>query len=89
MDSRRLTLLLGEVNDRIYDLLEPGGPQLSAEFLCECGRGCDRRVSLPPAAFEALRRLGRPVRSPECGDRKLRGSVRGRERHGSSVPACG
>jgi hypothetical protein len=88
VDSRRLTLLLGEVNDRIYDLHERGGHELQAEFLCECGRGCDRRVSLPPAAFEALRRRGAPVRSPECRDRKPRRPSRGRELRDSSVSAA-
>lgn len=66
MQSRRLTILLGEVNDRIYDLVDGAEPGLPVEFHCECGRDCDRRVLLLPAAFAALRRDGRPVRAPEC-----------------------
>ncbi len=85
MDSRRLTLLIGEVNDRIYDLLGPADPGLSAEFLCECGSGCDRRVSLLPAAFAALRRSGRSVRSPDCRGPR----ARARAQAGGGVPACG
>ena len=89
MESRRLTLLLGEVNDRIFDLLEVAGPELPVEFLCECGRGCERRVKLAPAAFVALRRGGRPVRSPECRRRRLRRSAGRRARRDDSVPATG
>ena len=29
--------LFREVNDRIYELLESAEPDLSGEFLCECG----------------------------------------------------
>jgi hypothetical protein len=58
--------LFGEVNDRIYELLEAADPDLPGEFLCECGQDCGRRVELLPAAFAALRESGEPVRSPDC-----------------------
>ena len=57
--------LFREVNDRIYDLVA-ADPDLPAEFLCECGRDCDRRVELLPAAFARLRETGGDVRSPDC-----------------------
>ena len=72
MSPRQRARLFGEVNDRIYELLETAEPDLPGEFLCECGRDCERRVALLPAAFAALRRDGRPVRSPEC---RARGAV--------------
>ncbi len=67
MEASRRTELFSEVNDRIYELLVSTDPDLPGEFLCECGAECDRRVELLPAAFEALRSGGRPVRSTECG----------------------
>jgi hypothetical protein len=60
------SLLFGEVNDRIYDLLEAADPDLPGEFLCECGRDCGRRVELLPAAFATLRASGEVVRSRDC-----------------------
>jgi hypothetical protein len=66
MESRRRTELFQEVNDRIYELLSSGEPDLPGEFLCECGEECDIRVELLPAAFEALRSAGHPVRSSTC-----------------------
>lgn len=60
--------LFGEVNDRIYDLLESADPDLPGEFLCECGDDCGRRVVLVPKAFMELREAGRTVRSPECAE---------------------
>jgi hypothetical protein len=61
--------LFGEVNDRIYDLLESSAPDLPGEFLCECGDDCGRRVELLPAEFATLRETDGLVRSPECGRR--------------------
>jgi hypothetical protein len=61
--------LFGEVNDRIYELLEASEPDLPGEFLCECGSDCGRRVRLLPAAFAALRRDGEAVRSRDCRQR--------------------
>ena len=58
--------LFREVNERIYELLEETDPDLSGEFLCECGRDCGRRVELLPATFAALREAGGIVRSPAC-----------------------
>jgi hypothetical protein len=66
MSSGQRSRLFREVNDRIYDLLELGDSDLPGEFLCECGRDCDRRVALMPAAFVALRASGRSIESPEC-----------------------
>lgn len=60
------SLLFGEVNDRIHDLLEAADPDLPGEFLCECGRDCGRRVELLPAAFATLRASGEVVRSRDC-----------------------
>lgn len=60
------SLLFGEVNDRIHDLLESADPDLPGEFLCECGRDCGRRVELLPAAFATLRASGEVVRSRDC-----------------------
>jgi len=72
MSSRQRARLFGEVNDRIYDLLESAEPDLPGEFLCECGRECEQRVMLLPAAFAALRRGGEAVTSPVCGDHTFR-----------------
>jgi hypothetical protein len=68
MSPLQRSLLFGEVNDRIHELLESAEPDLPGEFLCECGRDCGRRVLLLPAAFSALRRTGEAIRSPECGE---------------------
>lgn len=70
MSSGQRSRLFREVNDRIYELLESADPDLPGEFLCECGRDCGRRVELLPAAFAALRRSSRVVRSQDC--RKVR-----------------
>jgi hypothetical protein len=59
--------LFGEVNDRIYDLLESTASDLPGEFLCECGSDCGQRVELLPAEFAMLRETNGLVRSPECG----------------------
>src|SRR2546423_15609316 len=59
--------LFREVNDRIYDLLESAEPDLPGEFLCECGRECEQRVMLLPAAFAALRRGGGGGPAPGFG----------------------
>jgi hypothetical protein len=70
--------LFREVNDRIYELLESADPDLSGEFLCECGSDCGRRVQLLPATFATLRETGEAVRSADCrapGVRELAGSV--------------
>jgi hypothetical protein len=72
--------LFGEVNDRIYELLEAADPDLPGEFLCECGEECDRRVLLLPAAFAALREAGESVQSPGCSTRQ-----RGRKTAGVAV----
>lgn len=66
MSSRQRSRLFREVNDRIYDLLESVDSELPGEFLCECGRDCDRRVVLVPCEFAAVRESGEFVRSPEC-----------------------
>jgi|GEM_PF-2441820 len=83
MDARRRIELFHEVNDRIYELLFYADPDLPGEFLCECGAECGRRVSLLPAAFDALRSGGRPVRASECG------RLRGRARLAAGLPALG
>ena len=66
MTPGQRSLLFREVNDRIYELLESADPDLPGEFLCECGRDCERRVHLLPAEFAALRETGGVVRSPDC-----------------------
>jgi hypothetical protein len=76
--------LFGEVNDRIYELLEASEPDLPGEFLCECGSECGRRVLLLPAEFAALRRGGEAVHSPDCRSRLHQP---GRERSARGVPA--
>jgi hypothetical protein len=77
--------LFGEVNDRIYDLLESAAPDLPGEFLCECGQDCGRRVELLPAEFATLREADGVVRSPDCGSSlPLRG---GRAQLADGVPA--
>lgn len=58
--------LFREVNDRIYELLESADPDLSGEFLCECGLECGRRVELLPEAYAMLRETGEVVRSSDC-----------------------
>jgi hypothetical protein len=80
MGPRQRSRLFQEVNDRIYDLLASADPDLPGEFLCECGRDCDQRVPLMPAAFATLRETGTPVRSPNCR--------RVRFRRGSEAPAA-
>ena len=67
MSPDQRSSLFGEVNDRIYELLESADPDLPEEFLCECGRDCGERVELQPAAFATLRETGGDVRSPVCG----------------------
>jgi hypothetical protein len=67
MSPSQRSSLFGQVNDRIYELLASGEPDLPGEFLCECGSDCDHRVQLLPAAFATLRQTGRIVRSSECG----------------------
>jgi len=71
MSPSQRSSLFGEVNDRIYELLTSGEPDLPGEFLCECGSDCDHRVQLLPAAFAMLRQTGRIVRSPECSGSRL------------------
>jgi hypothetical protein len=66
MSPVQRSFLFSEVNDRIYEVLGSGDPDLAGEFLCECGRGCGRRVELLPSAFATLRRSGGVVRSPDC-----------------------
>lgn len=66
MSPARRSQLLSEVNDRIYDLLQSGEPDLPGEFLCECGRECRQRVVLLPVEFARLRASGESVRSPQC-----------------------
>jgi hypothetical protein len=71
MSPDQRSSLFREVNDRIYDLLEAADPDLTGEFLCECGQDCGERVELLPAAFASLRETGREVRSPDCLDGQL------------------
>jgi hypothetical protein len=71
MSPGQRSLLFREVNDRIYELLESGEPDLPGEFLCECGRECGRRVELLPAEFASLRAAGQPIRSAECQGPRL------------------
>jgi hypothetical protein len=78
--------LFREVNDRIYDLLRSAEPNLPAEFLCECGRECGRRVELLPEAFAALRETRQIVRSAECRERRMR-LRRGTSQVTDGVPA--
>jgi hypothetical protein len=89
VDTGRRALLFGEVNDRIYELLDSAEPDLPGEFLCECGRECGRRVELIPAAFASLRRKGDAVRASECvrGSGLFRRPRRAKVRGG--LPALG
>ena len=66
MSPGQRSRLFREVNDRIYELLSSAEPDLTGEFLCECGRECEHRVLLLPAEFAGLRRTGQAVRSPDC-----------------------
>jgi len=86
MSPGQRSRLFQEVNDRIYDLLAEADPDLPGEFLCECGRDCNRRVALLPEAFAALREDGVLVRSPDCDESKL-----GRDRApvAAGIPALG
>jgi hypothetical protein len=85
MDSGRRAQLFGEVNDRIFELLNTVEPNLPGEFLCECGSECGRRVELLPAAFASLRRSDRSVRSADCRRRIFRR----REAMPERLPALG
>jgi hypothetical protein len=87
VSSRTRARLFREVNERIYDLLAPVEPDLPGEFLCECGRDCGRRVLLPAAAFETLRRTGQPVTSPDCEARTRRRGERESLPGGIAVPS--
>ena len=68
--------LFREVNDRIYELLEAGEPDLPGEFLCECGRECGSRVELLPATFSALRKSDEAVQASDCRELRFRTSGR-------------
>jgi hypothetical protein len=70
MTPAQRSQLFSEVNDRIYELLESGDPDLAGEFLCECGRECRQRVVLLPAEFASLRWAGEIVRSSQCPRRR-------------------
>ncbi|HLX32950.1 MAG TPA: hypothetical protein VKR79_09330 [Gaiellaceae bacterium] len=81
-------MLFREVNDRIFELLSSGEPDLPGEFFCECGKDCGRRVELSPDAYAELKRAGLSVRSDECGRRGVL-RLRRRAAVSSSVPALG
>jgi hypothetical protein len=87
MTPRQRARLFAEVNDRIYDLLASAEPDLSGEFLCECGRECGRRIELLPAEFATLRETGRAIRSPGCATLGL--LPRRRRERPDGVPALG
>jgi len=55
--------VLAEVNAHISEYASEANLHDDVwEFVCECGReGCEQRVSLPLAVYEALRRSGDPV----------------------------
>ena len=84
MSPGQRSRLFREVNERIYELLVATDPDLPGEFICECGRDCDRRVELLPADFASLRRSGRLVRSADC-----RQGLRSRRERATGVPALG
>ena len=88
MSPGQRSRLFREVNERIYELLEPAGSDLPGEFLCECGRDCGRRVELLPTAFAALRESGGTVRSPDCRTATFRRRSR-RSEPADGVPALG
>lgn len=71
MDSARRAKLFREVNDRIFELLSAGEPDLPGEFFCECGKDCGRRVELAPDSYAELKRAGLAVRSDACGRRSI------------------
>lgn len=87
MECGRRRVLFSEVNDRIFELLSSAEPDLPAEFLCECGHECGRRIELPLADFAALRRKGGAVRSRDCARPSL--FRRSREHVASVVPVLG
>ena len=87
MSPGQRSRLFQEVNDRIYDLLAAADPDLPGEFLCECGRDCNQRVALLPAAFATLRESGSLVRSPDCARSRFRREDRAPL--GGGVPALG
>lgn len=89
MDNGRRTMLFQEVNDRIYELLNSAEPDLPGEFLCECGSECGRRVELVPAAFAALRKRGRTIRSTDCRPRGLLPRRAEKAPAAGSLPALG
>ena len=67
-----LTSLLAEVNARIREV---AGRSTAADaewdFMCECGRpGCDTRVRLSLAAYEALLAERTPVLAPGHAQRQ-------------------
>jgi hypothetical protein len=87
VSSGQRTRLFREVNDRIYELLESAEPDLPGEFLCECGRDCERRVLLLPAAFSSLRRTGGAVTAEDCRDDGFHGRRRESLSGGVAVPS--
>jgi hypothetical protein len=88
MSPGQRSRLFQEVNDRIYDLLESADPDLSGEFMCECGLDCGRRIALLPRKFAALRAAGEVVRSPDCRPPRFR-RLRDRPELADGVPVPG
>ncbi len=69
MDARTTTILFREVNERIGELLTQAGLAAEADFLCECGAECGRKVTLRLHEYEQLRRRGGSVVADECAPR--------------------
>ena len=65
--AKRKTGLLREVNENMKDVLGQLEAEEPAEFFCECPlRDCSRRVSLTRAEYDAVRRTGWFLASPDC-----------------------
>ncbi len=67
MDARTRGVLFREVNERIGELLVRAGLAAEADFLCECGDECGRKVTLRLHEYERLRSRGGAVLARECG----------------------
>lgn len=64
VDKREL--LMREVNERIYEILEEDGSE-DGDFLCECGdEDCDETIQITLREYAALRKSSPPgaLRSP-------------------------
>jgi hypothetical protein len=65
--ANRKTGLFREVNENMKDVLRGLEVEEAAEFFCECPlRECSRRITLTRVEYDAVRRTGWFLASPDC-----------------------